>query len=175
MAHTLILGIGNTLLSDDGAGIHALREMQHRVAGRSDVELIDGGTLSFTLLPAIETAQNLIVLDATQLNAEPGTVQCFQGRELDVLLTRPRRSVHEVSLLDLFGSARLVGTLPERRALIGVQPASLEWGEHPSPAVAAAIPWMVDIALECLASWTERAEEPRFRGREGANVVGGRS
>lgn len=156
MAQTLFLGLGNTLLCDDGAGVHALRHLQSRMPPDPAVACLDGGTLSFTLLPAIEDSEQLIVLDATQMNAEPGTVRCFEGAELDGLLARPRRSVHEVSLLDLLASARLAGMLPARRALVGVQPQTLDWGDRPSPDVAGAIPWMAEIALDCRARWLER-------------------
>jgi hydrogenase maturation protease len=155
MARTLFLGLGNTLLSDDGAGVHALRYLQARASDDPTVEYLDGGTLSFTLLPAIEDASCLIVLDATQMDAEPGTVQCFQGSELDNLLNRPRRSVHEICLSDLLSSARLTGSLPPQRALIGVQPDTLAWGDAPSPQIASAIPWMAEIALECHRTWNE--------------------
>jgi hydrogenase maturation protease len=158
MAPTLVLGLGNTLLSDDGAGVHALRYLERQLPAHPALELLDGGTLSFSLLPAIERVANLVVLDATQMNADPGTVRCFEDSELDGLLARPRRSVHEVSLLDLLSSARLAGTLPRHRALVGVQPGHVGWGDTLSAAVEGALPWMADIALECCAAWTRPAE-----------------
>ena len=63
---TLILGIGNVLLQDEGAGVHAIRMLAERVAERDDIELMDGGTLSFSLAGAIEDAEHLIVIDAAQ-------------------------------------------------------------------------------------------------------------
>ena len=69
---TLVLGLGNTLLGDEGAGVYAIRALQDRHAGLADVEFLDGGTLSFTLAGPIEEAGNLIVIDAAQLQDRPG-------------------------------------------------------------------------------------------------------
>src|ERR1039458_7330272 len=74
---TLILGIGNVLLRDEGAGVHAIQMLEERVAGRDDIELMDGGTLSFSLAGAIEDAARLIVIDAAQYDGEPGTTTEF--------------------------------------------------------------------------------------------------
>ncbi len=151
---TLILGIGNTLLSDEGVGIHALSALAPLLADRADVELIDGGTLSFTLASPIEEADTLIVIDAAQLKSAPGTVQAFRGEAMDAFLTsHNQRSVHEVGLLDLMAIARLTDSLPQRRMLIGVQPQKLDWGMEPTPVVAEAIPTICALTLEALDQW----------------------
>lgn len=151
---TLILGIGNTLLQDEGAGVHAVRMLAESTAGRDDIELMDGGTLSFTLAGAIEDTPQLIVIDAAQLGAAPGVLQDFEGEAMDSFVGGNRkRSVHEVSLIDLLIISRLAGRLPERRALIGIQPRDVDWGEQPSPAVAAALPQACARALQIVDGW----------------------
>jgi hydrogenase maturation protease len=151
---TLVLGIGNALLQDEGAGIHVVRMLADRTAGRDDIELMDGGTLSFTLAGAIEEADQLIVIDAAELGDAPGTTRIFEGEQMDAFVgSNRKRSVHEVSLIDLLMIARLADHLPERRALIGIQPQDIDWGEHPSPAVAAAIPQACTHALQLIEGW----------------------
>jgi hydrogenase maturation protease len=151
---TLILGIGNTLLRDEGAGVHAVRMLAERTAGRDDIELMDGGTLSFTLAGAIEDAEQLIVIDAAQLGGEPGATRVFEGGQMDAFVGGNRkRSVHEVSLIDLLMIARLAEHLPQKRALIGIQPQDTDWGETPSLSVAAAIPQACDCALQLVEAW----------------------
>lgn len=135
MPSILILGIGNAILSDEGVGVHVVRQFQSRDAG-PDVRVLDGGTLSFTLAPEIENADGLIVVDAAQLAAPAGTVRVFIGDAMDRFVGTGRRSVHEVSLLDLLDIARLTGTLPAQRALVAIQPDRLDWGCTLSPAVA---------------------------------------
>lgn len=151
---TLILGIGNVLLRDEGAGIHAIRQLADLAERRDDIELMDGGTLSFTLAGAIEDAENLIVIDAAQYDGEPGTTRVFVGEQMDTFIGSNRKcSVHEVSLIDLMAIALLSGQLPQQRALIGIQPRDIDWGESPSPPVASAIRLACDQALRLVAEW----------------------
>jgi hydrogenase maturation protease len=151
---TLILGIGNTLLQDEGAGVHAIRLLSEQTGQRDDIELMDGGTLSFSLAGAIEDTEQLIVIDAAQYGGEPGTTRVFLGEQMDSFVgSNRKRSVHEVSLVDLLMIARLADSLPAKRALIGIQPQDVDWGEQPSPAVAAAIPRACDHALQLVEGW----------------------
>jgi hydrogenase maturation protease len=151
---TLILGIGNVLLRDEGAGIHAIRQLADLAGRRDDIKLMDGGTLSFSLAGAIEDAENLIVIDAAQYDGEPGTTRVFVGEQMDTFIGSNRKcSVHEVSLIDLMAIALLSGQLPQQRALIGIQPRSIDWGETPSPPVASAIRLACDQALRLAAEW----------------------
>jgi hydrogenase maturation protease len=151
---TLILGIGNVLLRDEGAGVFAIRQLADLAAQRDDIELMDGGTLSFSLAGAIEDADNLIVIDAAQYDGEPGTTKVFVGEQMDEFIGGNRKcSVHEVSLIDLMAIALLAGQLPRQRALIGIQPQTIEWGDTPSLPVSAAIQLACDQAMQLVAEW----------------------
>lgn len=153
MQSTLILGIGNTLLADEGLGIHLLEYLRSRHPDLPGVTWLDGGTLSFTLAPQIEDCDNLIVLDAAQLQAPPGTIGLFEGEAMDHFIGHGQRSVHEVGLMDLMSIARLQGCLPSRRALLGIQPQLLGWGDAPGEAVAAAIPEAARQVFGLLYKW----------------------
>lgn len=156
---TLVLGIGNTLLTDEGVGIVAMRELESRFGGREDMEFLDGGTLSFTLAVPISECDALLVIDAAELGAAPGTVRSFEGAEMDRFLGANRKSsVHEVGLLDLMSISRLSGHWPERRALIGVQPAVVGWGESLTPEVAAALPAVCGVAAGIVRSFGAAAQ-----------------
>lgn len=151
--NTLILGIGNTLLSDEGVGVHALNLLQSSHPDLPDLTFIDGGTLSFTLAAYIEDCDQLIVFDAAELKAPPGTVKTMAGEKMDTFLGAARRSPHEVGLLDLFDIARLTESLPVNRALIGIQPQSIEWGMSPTPVVEKSLPIAVEQAVILLEQW----------------------
>lgn len=152
--NVLILGIGNTLLQDEGAGIHAMNRLRELLGEQDDLTYMDGGTLSFTLAGPIEEATHLIVLDAAQLNKKPGHWQLFEGAQMDSFLgSNRKRSVHEVSLIDLMAIALLSDHLPQQRALIGIQPGEIDWGEDPSPAVAAAMPGICKQTMQLLEEW----------------------
>jgi hydrogenase maturation protease len=121
-----------------------------------DVELLDGGTLSFTLAGPIEEADALVVVDAAQLKAAPGTLRVFEGDGMDAFLMGNRKSsVHEVGLVDLRAIAILAGHWPERRALVAIQPQAVDWGEVPTPAVAAAIPQAAEAIRGLIRSWRD--------------------
>jgi len=151
----LVLGIGNTLLSDEGVGIHVLQALLGAPAGaRQGVEYVDGGTLSFTLAGPIQDAEALIVVDAAQLNGPAGTLQVFVGEDMDRFLNANRKSsVHEVGLTDLRAIAILAGHWPERRAMLGIQPQKLDWGEYPTDPVAAAIPFACEQVNLLIDAW----------------------
>lgn len=151
---TLVLGIGNVLLQDEGAGVHAIRLLASLASQRGDIELMDGGTLSFSLAGSIEDAEHLIVIDAAQYDGEPGSTKVFVGEQMDAFIGSNRKcSVHEVSLIDLMAIALLAGQLPQRRALIGIQPQTIAWGDTPSPPVAGAIRQACDQAMQLIAEW----------------------
>jgi len=150
---TLVLGIGNTLLTDEGVGIHLLQHFSHDPLS-DDVQLLDGGTLSFTLAVPIEETEALIVVDAANLQADPGHWQVFVGEDMDrFLTTRHRASVHEVGLTDLRSIAMLAGHWPHKRALVAIQPEVVDWGEYPTPAVAAAIPPACGAIRQLIETW----------------------
>jgi hydrogenase maturation protease len=152
--HILVLGIGNTLLGDEGIGVHAMRAVAQCSAHMPYVRCLDGGTLSFSLAPEIESCDGLIVQDAAELQAPAGEIQVFIGPAMDDFLGGNRkRSVHEVGLLDLMAIAALTGHLPERRALIGIQPEFVGWRDAPSDRVAQSIPAACARALELVESW----------------------
>jgi len=150
---TLVLGIGNTLLSDEGVGVFVVEHLQAVAPDRDDVRFLDGGTLSFTLAEAISACARLVVVDAARLAGPPGSVAVFEGEDMDRRLRGGLQSVHEVSLSDLLDIARLTDTLPERRALVGIEPASVDWGDGPTAAVAAAVPRAARAVLDLVDAW----------------------
>jgi hydrogenase maturation protease len=150
---TLILGIGNTLLTDEGAGIHALNHLESEHPNIPNLTFVDGGTLSFTLAVWIEDCTNLIVFDATQLQQPAGTVETYVGTDMDHFLGTSKRSAHEVGLIDLMDIARLTGHLPENRALIGIQPDKMDWGMKPTAPVQNALAEAVGEAVKLIEQW----------------------
>lgn len=149
----VVLGVGNTLLTDEAAGVQVVDVLRQR-SDLGSVALIDGGTLSFTLLDSIASAPALVVVDAAELGAAPGTVRSFRGPAMDRFLgTSRHRTVHEVGLLDLLAMARLLDVLPARRALVCIQPAQIGLGLELSPPVQAAMDRAVDVVVDLLARW----------------------
>jgi len=149
----LVLGFGNVLLSDDGAGVKLIERLR-RELGPDAAAFVDGGTLSFSLLPYLEATDSMLVIDAADLNRSAGAVALFEGAAMDGFLTSTRRrSVHEVGLIDLLDMARLQGCLPPQRALLCIQPCRIDWSETLSTSVAEAMPEAARQAQALLQRW----------------------
>lgn len=146
----LVLGLGNELLGDEGVGVHAVRRLE---ASGCPARCLDGGTLGLSLYGDVAEAARLVVVDATRLDAAPGTVRVFEGGDLDGFLGSGPRDVHGVGLAQLLSALRLSGALPERRALVAVQPATTDWGTELSPEVAGALPAIQTHARTLLERW----------------------
>jgi len=158
---TVVVGIGNSLMCDDGVGIQVIRHLQAKPGRQSlpkgRIDIIDGGTLGYLLLERLEGVEGLLVVDAANLRREPGAVGVFENEAMDAYLTgNPKSSVHEVGLVDLLQMLAMLEETPRRRALIGVQPAVVDWGTELSPAVASSVETAADAALKLVSEWYGR-------------------
>lgn len=153
-----VVGIGNSLLKDDGAGIHTLEQFSADNSD-DDVDCFDGGTVGLALLDRLSNLDGLIALDAMKLGKAPGTVTVLEGADMDSHLRNQRGSVHEVGLSDLMDALRLRGDLPANRALIGIEPADMDWGTEPTPQVARAVPEAARKARQLVDRWRVTSAE----------------
>lgn len=153
----LVLGIGNSLMSDDGAGPLTVAEIAeaHRCgdAPLPGVRLVDGGTCGLMLLPEIEDCGGLIVIDAARFGGQPGAVAVFEGEAMDALLRGPKTTAHEVAVCDLLDAAACTSGRPALRALVAVEPDRVAVGDTLTPAVAAALPVACRETLAVIARW----------------------
>lgn len=146
----LVLGVGNILLRDEGVGVLVVRELERRAnAGEarlpSGTRVVDGGTLGLDLLPVIDEARALIMVDAVALRRGAGSVAVLRGGALHGALAG-HVSPHQVGVGDLIAVGRLTGALPDAVALVGIEPGEIAIGLELTPAVAAA----VDDAIEAI-------------------------
>ncbi len=148
----VVLGFGNTLLAEDGAGVRLVEELRAQLPGAHD--FVDAGTMSFSLLSYVEAADAMLVIDAAELGGPPGITNLFEDEAMDEFLkSSRRRTVHEVGMTDLLDMARLSGCLPRRRALLCIQPASIHWCATLSPAVRNALSPAALVARALLDRW----------------------
>jgi hydrogenase maturation protease len=149
----LVLGLGNILQTDEGIGVHVINYIRERGCIRN-AEIVDGGTHSFSLSGPIEEAEQMVVIDTAELNAPPGSIQVFEGMEMDAFVAHGKKSsAHEIGLKDALSMALLNGKLPPHRALIGIQPEKFGWGEKPTKALEKAIPRACQKAFEITENW----------------------
>lgn len=148
--NALVLGIGNTIMSDDGVGIRVVQELHREYRFPLTVEVVEGGTLGLGLLPLLEGRSHLIVVDAVETGKKPGTCIRLTGEELPAAL-ESGLSPHQLGLKDLLAVSRLMGRTQPEMVLIGVQPRSVELAEHLSPEVELQVETMKGAVLKELA------------------------
>ena len=140
---TLVLGAGNLLLSDDGVGIHAIRRLQEVAALPAEVEILDGGTLGMNLMHYLEGVARLLIVDALELDAPPGTLTRLAGDQVPAYFS-VKLSPHQIGIPDMLAAARLRDLYPPEVVVWGVQPAIVEVGLDLSPPVAAQLDRLVE-------------------------------
>jgi hydrogenase maturation protease len=142
----LIAGLGNLLLTDDGVGVHAVKELQTDSA--PDLCVVEVGTAVLDALHLFEWADKILAIDAMQAGGAPGTIYSFG---LDDVADASPVSLHEIGLVSAF---RFIPekARPEIR-ILGVEPEVIDYGLDLSPAVAAALPKLVQTARETVAEW----------------------
>lgn len=150
--NALVLGLGNPIMGDDGLGLAALARLARDWDLPPSVSLVDGGTWGMNLLPQIETADQLILLDAIRAGTPPGTLVVIERAELPRYFSL-KISPHQIDLREVLGLAELRGTLPAMAMALGVEPEQVELGTEVSPAVLARVDDVVRRAVDRLALW----------------------
>jgi hydrogenase maturation protease len=149
----IVLGLGNTLNRDEGLGVHAVKELDSRLGSAgTQIEFLDGGVLGLNLLPWVEEASHLLVLDAVNAHKEPGTLIELKREEIP-LYSGIKLSDHQVTFQEVLGLASFRGRLPGHLHLIGVQPADLATGVELSPLIMAAMPQVIERTIKVLKGW----------------------
>lgn len=138
----LVLGLGNPLCQDDGAGVVAITRMLERWSPGPRMKMLEGGTLGLWLLPLIESYQNVVLVDAIRADAEPGTLVRIDGEEV-ARAAAHRLSVHQVGVGDLMDAAQIRGTLPPKLTLLGIVPEKVSLGLGLTPRVERALPGLI--------------------------------
>jgi hydrogenase maturation protease len=149
---TLILGVGNLILSDEGVGVRVVERLAQTHCLPERVRLLDGGTLGLDLLYYLEGVENLLIVDAVEMGKEPGALLRMEGDQVPSFLSI-KMSPHQIGIPDMLFAAKLKGLYPQNVVLWGVQPADLTVGLELSPVVASQLEVLVDKVSEELAQW----------------------
>ena len=147
----VVLGIGNTILTDEAAGVRAVEALERAYKLPGNVLAIDGGTSGMEMIEDLSNLDFLIVLDVVKTGAAPGTVVKIAGKEIPVFFRR-KLSPHQIALPDVLASLELLDTIPKEIVVLGVEPISLELGMEMTPTVAEKIPVLVAMAAAELSS-----------------------
>lgn len=165
----VVLGLGNLLMADDGVGLIALARLEEEWFVPRDVERVDGGTWGMNLLPIIESADRVVLLDAIDLGDPPGTLIRLEGEEIPRFLGL-KLSPHQIDLREVLALAELRGTLPGELIALGIQPARVEMSTTLSPVVEARLDQLVHMTAEILMHWGFDLCRWSDYGRRGSQV-----
>ena len=143
---TVILGVGNLLLSDEGVGVHVINKMMD-LHFPPDIELIEGGVDGLRLMNLVVGVDRLIVIDAVKGGGSPGSIYKFKPEEFAAYTDTSKLSVHQVGILEVIHLSGLVGKLPET-TIIGVEPKSVEIGMELTPEIQSKVPRIIELVLD---------------------------
>ena len=142
----VVLGIGNTILSDEAAGVRTVEALEQAYQIPDNVLVIDGGTSGMEMNEDLSNLDFLLVVDVVTTGAAPGTLVKIAGAEIPVFF-RDKLSPHQIGLPDVLASLELLDAIPKEIVVLGVEPISLALGLDMTPTVAATIPELVDRAV----------------------------
>ncbi|NTV64847.1 MAG: hydrogenase maturation protease, partial [Oscillochloris sp.] len=94
------MGLGNIILRDEGLGVRAYERLVERYTLPADIEGMDGGTLGLNLLPYLEDARRVLLIDAVRSGHEPGSIIRLEGDAIPAALAL-KMSMHQAGLHDL--------------------------------------------------------------------------
>ncbi len=137
---TVVIGLGNPILSDDGVGLRVARRVASSVRGMGEVDTVELGAGGVRLVEAMAGYGRAFLVDAMVTGEPPGTVREFSPAAF--VTTRHGGCGHDTTLAVALETGRLLGIpLPPEIAIWGIEGARLdEFGEELTPAVAAAVP-----------------------------------
>lgn len=147
-----ILGIGNTLFSDEGVGIHLLPILEEEFKDNENIEIIEGLTDGMRLLGPVEDAENLIIIDAINAGKEPGTIISLKGAEIPAYFGI-KMSIHQLGFQEVLLAAKMRERYPKQIAMIGMQPASLELGIELTDTNRAKLPDLAKAVIDQVNAW----------------------
>jgi hydrogenase maturation protease len=141
----LVLGIGNILLRDEGIGVRVIEYLQ-KCPLPEHVDLVDGGTAGADLIDVLSDRHTVIIVDAADVDAMPGTVVRLTPHDW-LNEQRPALSLHNLDVPQTLAMTHLMGCAPHHVVCLGVAPESIEPGTELTDTLAPLVPKIADMVL----------------------------
>ncbi len=146
MKQLLVMGVGNILMMDEGAGVHAIHEFWKEKENFDEtlVDFIDGGTFTQDIFYLFENYEQVLVLDIVRAGHPPGTIYSLEEDDL-IKNEKQMLSLHDIDLLDSLDMAQMRGHRPKVK-VVGIEPHKINWGTQMTPVLAKAFPSFMKVA-----------------------------
>jgi len=143
---TVVLGLGNPLMSDEGIGGFIVNKLQQTFSQQlPDVDFIDAGTGGMSLLYLIEGRDKVVIVDCAFMKTTPGTIERFTPEKVDSVKNLTHYSLHEADVLKVIDISKQLGQCPEHIVLYGIEPETTELGDQLSEGVGRRIEEYVEL------------------------------
>ncbi|MFG1464680.1 HyaD/HybD family hydrogenase maturation endopeptidase [Xanthobacter sp. DSM 24535] len=163
----LVLGIGNILWADEGFGVRVVEAIDRDYVMPDAVTLLDGGTQGLYLLPYLEDADIVVIVDAVDYGLPPGTLHFLSDDEVPAVLGARKVSLHQTGFQEVLALLQLRGCAPRVLRLVGVQPHTLDdYGGGLTEVVAAQVAPAAAHVLSLLRDSFGVSPAPRTQAKE---------
>jgi hydrogenase maturation protease len=147
-----IIGIGNTLMKDEGVGVHVANALLSGYNFPPEVEVMDGGTMGMELMRHFEDHKIVIIVDAVDFHKEPGFIGSIEDDEILKILNT-KLTMHHLGITDVLATLKLRDNQPDHIFLLGIQPESIDLDTEMSELVQSKMPRLIEIILLKLKEW----------------------
>lgn len=124
--NTIVLGLGNPLMSDEGVGIKIIERFISASADFPEADFIDAGTGGMTLLHYISDRKKAVIVDCAMMDLQPGDIKRFTYEQVKSVKKLAHLSLHEADILKVIELAKRLGDCPPEIVFFGVEPETIE-------------------------------------------------
>jgi hydrogenase maturation protease len=152
VSRTLILGLGNPILTDDGVGVRVAEEIRTQLPEDTEIDISEASVGGLTLMELMIGYNHVVLIDS--IISQEGIPGSFRRMSVDELRsispTQHSASPHDASLVTALEAGRRLGLpLPEEISIYAINVQNVdEFNDQPTPPVAAAIPLVTQAVLE---------------------------
>lgn len=143
----LVIGLGNTLLRDEGVGVKCVEYLRDKGLG-DGIKLVEGATLGFDMLDEIEGFEKVLIVDAVDMGKEPGHIASFDAERVLSLPCSGKFSLHEIGLVEIIQVAKRIGYDFSNVRIVGIQPYEVSRGDGLSDAIEEKLPALAERVLK---------------------------